>query len=45
VATRMFFRPRDDVGVIVLTNGTPVRHGWRALRDVEIRLFREVNRL
>ncbi len=45
VSTRMFFRPRDDVGVIVLTNGTPVKGGWTALRDVEIRLFREVNRL
>jgi CubicO group peptidase (beta-lactamase class C family) len=41
VATRMFFRPRDEVGVIVLTNGTPSEHGWTALRDVEIRLFAE----
>jgi CubicO group peptidase (beta-lactamase class C family) len=41
VATRCFFRLSDGVGVIVLTNGTPVTHGWRALRDVEIRLFAE----
>jgi CubicO group peptidase (beta-lactamase class C family) len=45
VSTRCFFRRRDGTGVIVLTNGTPVRHGWRALRDIELRLFREANDL
>jgi CubicO group peptidase (beta-lactamase class C family) len=45
VSTRCFFRPRDGVGVIVLTNGTPPLHGWRALRDVEIRLFAESDHL
>ncbi|HEY2803287.1 MAG TPA: serine hydrolase domain-containing protein [Actinomycetota bacterium] len=45
VSTRCFFRESDGTGVITLTNGTPVRHGWRALRDVEIRLFAESDRL
>ena len=45
VSTRCFFRESDGTGVITLTNGTPVRHGWRALRDVEIRLFEESDRL
>jgi CubicO group peptidase (beta-lactamase class C family) len=44
VSTRCFFRQSDGTGVITLTNGTPVRHGWRALRDVEIRLFAESDR-
>jgi CubicO group peptidase (beta-lactamase class C family) len=45
VSTRCFFRESDGTGVITLTNGTPVRHGWRALRDVEIRLFADSDRL
>ncbi|MFL5767362.1 MAG: serine hydrolase domain-containing protein [Actinomycetota bacterium] len=45
VSTRCFFRQSDGTGVITLTNGTPARHGWRALRDVEIRLFAESDRL
>ncbi|MFL5736030.1 MAG: serine hydrolase domain-containing protein [Actinomycetota bacterium] len=45
VSTRCFFRQSDGTGVITLANGTPVRHGWRALRDVEIRLFAESDRL
>jgi CubicO group peptidase (beta-lactamase class C family) len=45
VSTRCFFRKSDGTGVITLTNGTPVRHGWRALRDVEIRLFAESDHL
>jgi hypothetical protein len=45
VSTRCFFRESDGTGVITLTNGTPVRHGWRAIRDVEKRLFAESDRL
>ncbi|MDP9242531.1 MAG: beta-lactamase family protein [Actinomycetota bacterium] len=45
VSTRCFFRQSDGTGIITLTNGTPVRHGWRALRDVEIRLFADADRL
>ena len=33
VATRCFFRRSDGTGVITLSNGTPVRHGWRAKRQ------------
>jgi len=45
VSTRCFFRLSDGTGVITLTNGTPVHQGWRAIRDVEKRLFAESDRL
>ena len=45
VATQMFFRPSDDVGVIVLANGNWYRDGhvW-PLQRIMARLFEEADR-
>jgi hypothetical protein len=45
VATQMYFRPRDDVGVIVLANGNWRRQdrGW-PLQRIAARLFEEADR-
>ncbi len=45
VATQMYFRPRDGVGVIVLANGNWHREGraW-PLQRIAVRLFEEADR-
>jgi CubicO group peptidase (beta-lactamase class C family) len=45
VATQMYFRPRDNVGVIVLANGNWHRdgRGW-PLQRIAVRLFEEADR-
>ncbi len=45
VATQMYFRPRDDVGVIVLANGSWHQdgHAW-PLQRIAARLFEEADR-
>jgi CubicO group peptidase (beta-lactamase class C family) len=45
VATQMYFRPRDDVGVIVLANGNWFGdgRGW-PLQRIAVRLFEEADR-
>ena len=45
VATQMYFRPSDDVGVIVLANGNWYwdGHTW-PLQRIAVRLFEEADR-
>ncbi len=45
VATQMYFRPSDDVGVIVLANGNWYwdGHAW-PLQRIAVRLFEEADR-
>jgi CubicO group peptidase (beta-lactamase class C family) len=44
VATEMFFRPEDGVGVILLMNGDWTNKNIRIIYDIEARLFREAEK-